>query len=315
MKNLGTIASAVFLGIVLLLYMCTFQVRFTQVAIIKTFGNPADAAIVEPGLWFKWPPPIQTVVVYDKRVRILEDRTEETRTVDGKNLVVTTFTLWRLGSGAGDAIKFHTNFPAGEEECEKKLRTTIVSHKHAVIGRRSFADFVSVDPNKRKLREIEEEIQAAVKADVQEQYGIEIVGFGIKKLGLPQSVTTAIFESMKANEARKASRYDAEGAARAQDILADARATEARIMAAAQEKVAEIENEADRMVSEYYKEFDKYPELRMFLDKLRTTAEALSERTTLILDAGESPWDVFSEEGRQKVRPAKAGSAAAGGSE
>ena len=61
MKNTGTIVAAVFLGIVLLLYMCTFQVRFTEVAIKKTWGEARDQ-IAEPGLKAKWPYPIQSVV-------------------------------------------------------------------------------------------------------------------------------------------------------------------------------------------------------------------------------------------------------------
>jgi regulator of protease activity HflC (stomatin/prohibitin superfamily) len=130
-----------------------------------------------------------------------------------------------------------------------------------------------------------------------------VVGFGIKKLGLPQSVTTAIFDSMKAHEDAKAKRYVAEGEARAQDILANARAAENRIMAVAQEKAREIETEAEQVVSTYYKEFDEYPELRIFLDKLRVDEQALRERTTLILSPEKAPWDVFSEEARAKVRP------------
>ena len=70
MKNLGTVLAAAFLAVVLLLYMCTFQVRFTEVAIKKTFGRLTREAITEPGLKFKWPYPIQTVVVYDKRIRV-----------------------------------------------------------------------------------------------------------------------------------------------------------------------------------------------------------------------------------------------------
>lgn len=303
MKNIGTIVAAVFLGLVLLLYMCTFQVRFTEVAIVKTFGKPASTAISEPGLKFKWPPPIQTVTTYDKRIRILEDRTEETRTVDRKNLVVTTFTLWRIGSEPGDAVKFLTNFPTGEEDGEKKLRTTVVTQKHAVIGTHAFTEFVSLDPKKRKLREIEKEIGDAVAAEVRDRYGIEILGFGIKKLGLPQTVTTDIFAKMKAKEEGAAAGYKAEGDAQAQDILAEAKATEARIMAAAREKVAEIKNEAEKVVSGMYKEFDQHPELRIFLDKLRALEVALSNRATLILDSNESPWDVVTPEGRAKVRP------------
>ncbi len=294
MKNVGTIAAAVFLAVILALYMCTFQVRFTEVAIKKTWGRPAKEAITEPGLRFKWPAPIQSVVVYDKRVRILEDRTEETRTVDGKNLVLSTFTLWRID----DPAVFHTNFPSGVEDGERKLRTTVVTQKHAVIGQRSFEEFVSTDPAKRKLRDVEQAIQAAIAKDAKKEFGIEIVGFGIKKLALPQSVTTSIFESMKSHENAKAAKYIAEGDASAADIIANAKATRERILSAARKKAAQIETEAQRVVSEYYKEFNTHPELRIFLDTLRTVAEALKQRTTLVLDTEHAPWNVFSEEGR-----------------
>jgi membrane protease subunit HflC len=298
MKNLGTIVAAAFLALVLLLYMCTFKVRFTEVAIKKTWGEP-KAEIVEPGLKFKWPAPIETVVLYDKRVRTLEDRTEETRTVDGKNVVLTTFTLWKINNPS----IFHTNFPAGEEDGEKKLRTTIVTHKHAVVGQHTFDEFVSTNPEQRKLHAIEEEIMDRVSQNVDDEMGIEIVGFGIKKLGLPQSVTSAIFDSMKSHEQAKAAKYIAEGDATASDIQAGAKAIEARIMSAAQRKVAEIENEAQRVVSGYYEEFKEHPELRIFLDQLKTVAEGLRKRTTLILDTQSTPYDVFNQEGRSKIRP------------
>lgn len=304
MKNMGTLLAAAFLAVVLALYMCTFQVRFTEVAIKKTWGKPDKEAITEPGLRFKWPAPIQSVVVYDQRVRMTEDRTEETRTVDGKNLLLSTFTLWKIA----DPVKFHTNFPAGVEDGERKLRTSIVAKKQGIIAQRTFDEFVSTDPNKRKLKEIEKSIQDAVAGTVQDEYGIKIVGFGIRKLGLPQSVTTSIFESMKSHEQAKAARYIAEGDASANDILANAKATKERIMAAARKKAAQIENEAQRVVSEKYREFDQHPELRIFLDTLRTVAEALKQRTTLILDAQQAPWNVFTPEGREtyEQKPATA---------
>jgi membrane protease subunit HflC len=297
MKNLATILAALVVALVLLLYMCTFQVRFTEVAIKKTWGSPNKDAITEPGLYFKWPRPIQSVVLYDKRIRILEDRTEETRTIDGKNLLLTTFTLWRIGNPA----KFHTNFPAGVEEGEKKLRSTVITHKHAITGKHEFNDFVTTDPDRRKIREIESEIKAAVAADSHREYGIEVVDFGVKRLGLPTSVTTAIFESMRSHEEAKAARYTAEGDARANDILANARAIERRILAEVDKKVSEIKTDAERVVSDYYKEFSEYPNLRIFLDKLRTAAQAIRERSTIIIDTTESPWNVFDQDARQQV--------------
>jgi membrane protease subunit HflC len=301
MKNLGTVLAAVFLAVVLILYMCTFEVRFTEVAIKKTWGKPAREAITEPGLNFKLPPPIQTVVVYDKRIRILEDRTEETRTVDGKNLVATTYTLWRIT----DPARFHTNFPAGEEEGEKKLRTTVQAHKHAVIGKRKLEEFISTEGEVRKIGEIEEEITRAIARDASNQYGVEVVDFGIKKLGLPEAVTTAIFESMKSNEEKKASQYTAQAEAQAAAILAQARAAESRILAAADKKVQAIRTEAEGVVSEYYKKFHEHPELRIFLDTLNTVAEALRYRTTLVTSTKTPPWDVLDETAPERFAPGK----------
>jgi len=309
MKNVGTIAAAVVLAAVLGFYMCTFQVRFTEVAIKKTWGKPGAHAITEPGLKFRWPRPIQSVVIYDKRTHVLEDRTEETRTVDGKALLLTTYTLWRIA----DPAKFHMNFPGGVEDGARKLRTTVETQKHTTTGKREFRDFVSTDPKERKIRVIEKEMLAAIRGGALEAYGIEVLDFGIKKLGLPESVTTAIFESMRAREEANASRYIAEGQATAQKILADAREREQRILAEARRKASEIETEAQRVISEYYKEFSEHPELRIYLDTLDTVKEALRQRTTLILDTNESPWSIFNAASRARV-PQEGGSQTGGAS-
>ena len=298
MRNVGTILAAVFLAAVLLLYMCTYEVRYTEVAIKKTWGKPGDEPIVEPGLKWKWPKPIQTVVLYDSRVRILEDKTEETRTFDGKNLILTTFTLWRIA----DPLLFHERFPK-QEDGKDKLRTTVITHKHAVVGNRTLNEFISINPQERKLREIEREIMDLVARDARNEYGIELVDFGIKKLGLPKQVTTSIFDNMKSNEEKKATRYNTEGQATASAILAEASAAKERILAEVRRKVNAIETEAQQKVGEYYMEFDQYPELRIFLDKLRTAALALQQRSTIILRSNEEPFDVFEPEARREVRP------------
>lgn len=297
MKNMGTLLAAVFVAVVLVLYMCTFQVRYTEVAIRKTWDKPDANAVTTPGLHFKWPRPIQTVVKYDRRVRILEDRTEETRTRDAKTVLLTTFTLWRIENPS----TFHTNFPEGVDDGEGKLRTTIRTHKHAVIGKHRFNELVSMDPNQRKVREIENTIKRAVAADALKEFGIEIVDFGIKRLGVPESVTTRIFDRMKTQEQSKAADYTAEGKATADAILANATAMRDRIMAEVRRKVASIRTEADELVSKSYEEFEDYPRLRMYLDSLRGLKTALSERATIILDQSQPPFNLFSADERNQV--------------
>ena len=288
MKNIPTLLAALFVGMVLLAYMCTFEVRSTEVAIVKTAGKPADQAITEPGLNFRLPWPIQSVVKYDNRIRILRDKTEETGTRDEKALILASYTAWQIV----DPSKFHENFP-DEAEGVKRLRTLVRSCKNQEVGKRLFAEFISVNADERHLAEIESAILAAIREGAEAEYGVAVRTFGISKLTLPEAVTAEIFSSMKAVQQAKAQRYHQEGQAKATDIIATARAQEQRILAAAQTKVAEIDAESHRVVGEYYKRFQEYPELQIFLDKLKSAVNALRTRSTIILDTSGPPFDLF----------------------
>ena len=296
MKNLPTIAAAVILVAALLAYMCTFQVRTTEVAVLKTFGktDQTEDVIKEPGLKFKWPWPVQTVVKYDNRLRILVDRTEETRTADSKNVILTTFTVWIID----DPYKFHVSYP-DEADGERALRTKVRAHKNAVAGKHTFNEFVSTDPRERRLSEIEQEMMELVSKEAQEEFGVKVKLFGIKKLGLPEEVTKVVFDSMKEFEDTKAKTYQAEGEARADQIIAEASEAQKRILAFAQREVDRIRNQTQKEVSEIYtKNFSEHQELRIFLDKLEALEQILRKRTTLILEPDRVPIDLFDEEKR-----------------
>ncbi len=287
MRNLPTLLAATVVVLILGFYMCTFQVRFTEVAILKTFGEKSGDTLDDPGLYAKWPWPIQSVVKFDTRIRVLEDRTEETITADSKNVIVTTTTFWTVE----DPYLFHKRFER-DQDGEKQLRNAIRSRKKAVIGQYDFSNFVSTNPQDRKLREAEQNMLEPVREVWRDEYGVNVKYFGITKLTLPESATKAIFGSMKKAQQNKAQNYEAEGNAQAAQIIASARATEQRIMAVAQRKADEIRNEGQKKVSEIYSQFQEHPELRIFLDKL-AALQSLRE-STVILTRENTPVDLFS---------------------
>ena len=306
MRNLPTLLAAALVVLIVGFYMGTYQVRFTEVAINETFGEPARTPTTEPGLYFKWPWPIQNVVKFDKRIRVLEDRTEETYTADSKNVIITTSTLWTIE----DPYKFHRSFPRVQEG-EKQLRDAIRSQKKAVIGQYDFSNLVSTDPGERQLRAIENEMigrlpdtdpagnsrtgGVGLRKLWREEYGVDLKYFGITKLTLPQSVTQAIFESMKKNEQNKADNYESEGKAQAEQIVAAAQEARERIMAVAMRKADEIRNQGEKIVSELYAQFEEHQDLRIFLDKIRTLEEAFTANTTFVLDTRFPPVDLFEQ--------------------
>ena len=57
-KNALYIAAGLFLVVVFVFAMFSFFVRVTECAVLTTFGRPT-ARIMEPGLYFKFPSPVQ----------------------------------------------------------------------------------------------------------------------------------------------------------------------------------------------------------------------------------------------------------------
>ena len=59
-RNPLTLIIGLLLILIFGLLLFAFQVRTTEVAVVTTFGNPTRP-ITEPGLYLKWPWPIQKV--------------------------------------------------------------------------------------------------------------------------------------------------------------------------------------------------------------------------------------------------------------
>src|SRR5438067_186966 len=74
---------------------CTFQVDETEFAIVARFGDPRRV-IDEPGLHFKWPPPVDTVIRIDRRIMVLDPEPAEYLTADKKNVLVNCFLAWSV---------------------------------------------------------------------------------------------------------------------------------------------------------------------------------------------------------------------------
>src|ERR1051325_2146245 len=198
-NNRLTLVVGVILVIVFFLLLFTFQVRQTEVVMVTTFGRPARRE-TEPGLKFKLPYPIQKVYRFDKRTQSFEDDFEETLTQDNYNLLAMVYVGWNVG----DVELFFRSFPnATPQSAEPALKGLIRSAKNAVVGRHPFADFISTDTKQLKFVEIEQQMLDQIRAEAKQEYGIDVQFLGIKKLGLPESVTQKVFDRMTAERQRR----------------------------------------------------------------------------------------------------------------
>ena len=193
-----TILIGAVLVVIFALLLFVFQVRQSEVAVVTTFGKPGHAPSPNPDAYFKWPWPIQKVYKFDQRIQNFEDKFSESLTADNNILLTSVYVGWRIS----DAAAFLPTFPGDPSvslpTAQAKLEGMLRSAKSAVIGKHPLSDFVNADPQELKFDAIENEIEQSVQIQLRtNNYGIRIEFLGIKKIGLPESVTQTVFDRMK----------------------------------------------------------------------------------------------------------------------
>ncbi|MGV3772095.1 MAG: protease modulator HflC [Verrucomicrobiales bacterium] len=288
-RNSLTIVVGVILILIFLLLLFTFQVRQTEVVVVTTFDKPSRP-IDKPGLYFKWPRPIQKVYTFDKRIHNLEDQFEETLTRNGYPILINVYAGWTIENPQS----FFTSFPAGTAAAaEPALKSLVRSSKAAIVGQHVFSDFISTDPQHLKFSAIENEILNNVRDAALQKYGIKVAFLGIKRIGLPESVTEKVFDRMKAERQREVDRLQAQGEAEALTIRSAAERDRNAILSKAEAEATAIRGQADKEAQQSFAAFAQNPSLAIFLLNLKTLEQTLKERTTLILDERMSPFDML----------------------
>jgi membrane protease subunit HflC len=299
-RNVSTMAvGVVLLGIFLVLLVC-FQVRQNEVAFLTTFGK-ASPTKYPPGIHLKWPWPIEKVHKFDARAQNFESRFQEALTQDGKPLLVMIYLGWRVT----DPQQFNSSFGGDVEEARRNLESLAGSVKSAVVGKHPFSHFISTDEKELKFSEIETEMLTLIKAQAQAKYGVGVEFLGIKRLGLPESITTKVFERMKAERQRLADKYTAEGAGRAIEIEAAATSKRSELLAGAESEATKIKGQAEAKAADSLKVLEQSPELAIFLQKLTSLESILKERSTLILDPRTPPFDLLRGTNQLPTTPGK----------
>lgn len=278
MKNLSVIILVVVIAAVLGMYLFSFQVSETEVAVVTTFGKPVDKTI-KPGLHPKWPAPIQKVHKFDSRVRLYATQLEETTTRGGVPITVSNYVLWRID----DPLSFLKTV-GSEEDAKDQLYPALRNTRNSVIGEYYFSQFVNSDPDKIEFDQIEKKMVDSLREYALSEYGIRIEAVGIKQIGVSEKVTQAVFERMRAERESKSTAIHSEGTAKAAQITSDAERKRDMLLSIAEGEAAVIRGKGDAEAAQYYKMLEADPEFAMFLRDMEALRKILKERTTIILD-------------------------------
>ncbi|HPD29793.1 MAG TPA: protease modulator HflC [Phycisphaerae bacterium] len=300
-RSVPSIVAAVAIVLILVFHMVTYQVRFNEVAVVRTFGKiqapdpvtgESPDVKTKPGLKFKWPWPIQQVSIFDNRIQLTETIGEETPTRDRKNVVVTTAVGWSIADPYVFSIRNQDM-----KDAERKLQVRVRNDQKTVIARYDFAHFVSTNPDELKYDDIEREIFRAIQETAptaSELFGIEVRYVGIEGLALPKQITTDVFNAMKKEREAEAARYTSEGESEANRIKAEAESIAGTILAFADRQAEQIIAEGKARAAAYNETFRKDEDLAVFLLQMDYLGKILKDRSTVVFD-GHPPFDLLKE--------------------
>jgi membrane protease subunit HflC len=300
-RSLITVIIAILLVVIFACWLCLFQVRTTEVAVVTTFGKPSPHSLSTLGRpYFKLPPPIQRVYKFDNRIQSseFESKFREDLTSDNNPLLTSVYIGWRIT----DAGTFLQKFPAGIPAVEQQLANLLSTAKSGVIGKHPLSDFISAtsagtqatDVETSKFSTIEDEILAAVRSQLEgNNYGIKIEFLGFRKIGLPEDTTQKVFDRMTAERQVLISRAQNEGEAQAKIIRSDADLRAAKVLAAAQGEALRIQGKGEAEATKYLSAFQQNPELASFLFRLNALEDSLKDKSTLIFDQQTDPFTLF----------------------
>ena len=288
-RNVLNVAVGALLVVIVALMLFVFQVRQSEVAVVTTFGELTRA--VGPGPHLKWPWPIQKVYKLDQRIQSLEDKFTEDLTGDNNILMTSVYVGWRIA----DARVFFPRFRDGSVvAAEKMLEDILRSASTGVVGRHPLSDFVNPDEQALKFNAIENEIRELVQSQLAtNNCGMEIVFLGLKRVGLPESVTQTVFERMTSERNVLSSRSQYEGEAEAQKIRSAADRQAAETLANAEAVATRIRGEGEAEAARILPTFQQSPELANFLLRIDAFEQSVKERATLIFDERTPPFDLF----------------------
>src|SRR5215469_3661551 len=288
-RNIVSILIGAVIIVIVAMLLFAFQVRYGQVAVVTTFGKPVRD-IADPGLYFKWPAPIQYVYKFDGRVQNFDDKFSEIITRDNNNLILTVFAGWKITNASSLYRKFAGSVPAAQTALEGMLRNA----KNAVVATNTLPAFVNPDPSQLRFEQMEQQMQDSVQSQLStNDYGIQLVFLGFKKIELPQSVTQSVFDRMKEERQVIISSEQNEGQKEATIIRSTADRTATETIANANATAVGIMGEAQARAAQVLPIFEKDPALANYLLRLDALQQALNQKSTLIFDERTPPFDLF----------------------
>lgn len=276
-------ASLVVLGLAALGFVAAnlvfYTVDETEAAVLTQLGQPV-AAITEPGLYAKWPDPLQTVQRFNKRLQVYSPQQAEYLTADKKAIRIESYVAWRLG----DPRQFLISV-GDKSGAETRLADIARAELAVALGQYDLDKLVTTQADRFKLPELIAKVNEGSDRRAR-GYGIKVVDVQVKLLNFPDANRQAVFARMKSEREQIARRYRSEGSEEAAKIRAEAERQRTVLLSEAYAKAEQLKGEGDaEAIRIYAQAFGQDPEFYQFLRTLEAYQKFVGQNSTIVLSA------------------------------
>ncbi|MEW5693650.1 MAG: protease modulator HflC [Candidatus Hydrogenedentota bacterium] len=264
--------------LIVIIYSITFVVPAGKYAVLTQFGKPVRI-IKAPGLYFKLPFFLQTVNYLDAKIDVFTTQPIQLLLGDKNPVILSCFICWKIDNPLLFLQSLSTRVTA-----EQKISDMINSYLGSTLGDYSIENIINTLPENLKLEQIESTILTNANTKSKQEYGIEIVSVGIRRILYPSIVAESVYLRMRAEREKEARKFRAEGQQEAERIRAEADKEVSRIISEAYKEAEIIKGQGDKEAFKTYASvYAQEPEFFEFLKSLDTYQEILKNKSTLIL--------------------------------
>jgi len=265
---------------------CLFTVYQHDRVLISRFGkfnknSNEEAIIYEPGLHFKLPV-IDRIHNFDTRLQMLGFESSSIFTSQKKEVRVNLFVQWRIRNFERYYIRTGANTVQGyrgrQNQAQQLLRQKVFDGLRAEFGRLTIKDVVSGERIELMARLSKHTDKSA------RELGMEVVDFRIKQINLPEAVSAAVYDRMRAERERVAAELRASGSAAANIIRANADKQQRIILAEAKEIAEKLRGDGDsQAIKIYAKSYEKNPKFYEFYRTLEAYKNTFSSKQDVLI--------------------------------
>jgi membrane protease subunit HflC len=266
------------IALLLLAFFSLYTVKEGEKALLLRLGqivtdNQGKPVVIQPGLHAKIPF-IYQVKKFDMRLHAWDIESSRIVTAEQKDVIVDYYFKWRII----DPALYYTRTGGNIQQAQLLLEQQVNDSLRAEFGRRTISEAVS-DERVDVMDALSQQADKNAR-----RLGLAVIDVRIKRIDLPNEVSTAVYQRMRAERERIATEHRAEGKAEAEAIRAKAEANAIVIIATAKTQAANIRAAGDGEAAQIYAQaYSKDPGFYAFYRSLQAYKKTFANKNDIMV--------------------------------